>query len=84
MEALVDLGARLWDPKVNKRISKNGVKLYLQSIDLMVQNGMCDEHTCNMVCALKTVSEDRECCSYCGKSPANNQLLYCATCNRSR
>ena len=41
MEALVDLGARLTDSKVNKKKSKHG-KLYLQKINQCMQHGAGD------------------------------------------
>ena len=77
MDAFVHVGARLWDAKVNGSISQQGKSMVEMSVGAVEQMGT-PQVKC-LIRALKTTSEDRECCSYCGNSP-EGKLLNCGRC----
>lgn len=82
MEGFVQVGARLWDTKTNGRISaaeQSMLDMSLNALGGMTQNPAVG----NLIRALKTTSEERECCSYCGKSSESN-LLRCSRCLLAR
>jgi len=81
LAAFVELGARLWDPKTNRKMAKS-IEYACKSL-VHTKMLIADPVTRNLITALQTTSEERECCSYCGKSSAT-KLLYCSRCNRSR
>jgi len=85
LAALVDLGGRLWDKELSGDTNCNGITRSMkeQLVVRTAKNG--DENMRALISAIRSNTNERECCSCCGKHPRSKSKLHaCSRCGRAK